>query len=354
MRLLLGTALIAAGCAEPPFVAPTDTLPAADPGFLLSVSAPTYGLSTDWDMVSGKLIVGDDFLWSIDLVTRVATRLPSPPIAVSPGIIYLQVGQETGAIFTTAGQRDGTHILSRLDRGAVKQEELSRISSQAFVISRNGHWLVFSERGTNLVTRLDTRSGSRVTVPTSVVGNGPYLIDDSGRQLSSGLCTGTCDNGVLDFDTGLRRTFTAPPTIENIFSIPVRQAAFEGTHLLFLLARAEGSTTVYFEWDETTRTERVVMRLTVDVPYWTASCMGWSPTTHSVVAVVRTADRGYLQDYRYTVYALVDGVARPIRTANLFNPTSCSLSPDGKWFAYGNTTGYVSGGGRRYYLTPVP
>ena len=56
---------------------------------------------------------------------------------------------------------------------------------------------------------------------------------------------------------------------------------------------------------------------------------------------------------RYRIEAVSDGVSRVIGSVDLVgSPTDCSISPDGRWFMYGDAVGYNNQG--TLYLKEVP
>lgn len=343
-RTGLALALVAS-CTEP---TPVTAREQADPGFLLGVSAPAYGTSTDWDLAAGRLIVGDEQVVAVNLATRETTVITARLTTVMPAVMYLRVRPETGTIFMTVPQLGGTNILYRVDRGG-SVTELSQKASQGMGMSAGGRWLLFSE-GVGQFVRLNVETGDRrvFEMPRQPAS---LLIDDMGKTTVFQTCetvNWTCTFSLLEIEEGVTRTGGVLPT--NAFN-PPQIVVFSGDTLVFLRTRRQGDRQEYYEWNSSTGAERMLGGIAV--PIFEPSCVGWSPATHAAVVVVGV-DAGTASTQRFGVFSLAGGASSRIRTADMFRPVACSLSPDGKWFVYGNSTGYITGPGRSYYLTAVP
>jgi hypothetical protein len=325
---------------------PTEPLSDADPGYLLSVTAPAYGGLTDWDLLAGQLVVGEQLLWAVDLATHVATPLPLLVSGIAPAIQYLRVAPASGTIFMTT-EDHRTSTLIRLDRGAAQSKQVAGGSGSQFVLSPDGHWLIYF---TDQETRYDTRSEERATLTSSF----PLAVDDDGTHMAVRACNLAmpCEFAVLDIETGTKRVFV-PPRDYSLYAGTVDlDVAFVAHHLTVLQTRDVASGLEFYEWDEAAGTERVLGTIAGRLVGY--SCYGWSPANHSLVGVFTHGEEAAASRQRFGVYSLFNGTSTMIRTADLGIPVGCNLSADGKWFTYGNSTGLLIGPGRSLYLTPVP
>lgn len=310
----------------PPLPPPPGAPPPAtsDPGALLGVPAPYHDNLLDWDMLNSRLIAsrtpgfGGSTIVAIDLESRRLTDLGG---RAEQGIQMIQVAAKTSAIIYSTSEPS----VIRLGTGP-----LASTTRVQFFNSADERWLVVNE-GAQWVL-LDRASGVRH--PLGAISRTPMAIDAHGEQVAFGLVRNPFVKSieVVTVSTGTVRSIPLADAL--IWSV-----AFVDDRVHALVSRWSDagngrSRATFTELAEGSAAEQPVGAVDYELLNG-PSCVGWSWSTRTAVAVMRPAGSGY------QIVGMALGITSSISTAAVNSyPIACTLSPDGKWFAYGNGTGY--------------
>lgn len=339
--LLVGVAACDPGASIAPG---SDELPPAEPGYRLPFPAPqSDGLFPQiaWDTNAGLILPDHPNTAPTTLVRfGLADGATTPLQRVNGGLEVLASGG--GSVFYTQPMSK-SEVLSR-----VGGEDVSPVSAVQFAVSRNGKWLVVRDEGWWV---LDAATGSRRSVPAVPEFRHPIAIDEDGAQIVFGMV-----GPLSEFDPSVTLADVTAGTTRDI-AIPGQRllaAEFSGGHPLLLGFGAQdsagGTDLRFLTKSDGEGSTRVVGSIHVNRPTeFVGVCGAWSPAAGYGVGVVQVRFAAGPRA-RHEIVKL-DVAAHVIGSANLLAPTDCTLSPDGKWFVYGNATGYIGLG--ELYLKSV-
>jgi hypothetical protein len=313
-------------------------LPAADPGVLLPFAAPqSDGMFPQiaWDSGSRDLFLPETpntaptrlVRFGLESGTKTALETLEGGLQV--------IGSGGGSVFYTQSMTQ-TDVLSRVG-GA----EIASVSAVQFAVSRNGKWIVVRDNGW---VAIELATGRRRPVPTIPDGRYPLAIDSTGSRIAFGLVgpISEIDPAVTIADLTLGTTQNVPTPGDRLLAVE-----FVGDRPLLLgfsIHDSGGNSDLTF----TTRTDLTNSAQTVGVvtvqnrDVYVGVCGAWSPDAGYGVGVVQVTYPNGARG-RHSILKL-DTEAHLIGSADLWDPTDCTLSPDGKWFVYGNGTGYINTG----------
>lgn len=340
--LLLGVAACDPGAVIEPVA---EKLPPAEPGIRLPFPAPeSDGMFPliAWDSNSQSIVLPDTpnsipatlVRFALESGEAVPLETLTDPVQV--------LGGAGGAFFYTQSLSK-SDVLTR-----VGGEVVTPVTAVQFAVSRNGRWIVVRDSGWDVI---DLTTGERRPVPAIPELRYPLAIDNDGTQIAFGMVGQLSELELsvtlADMTAGTTRTIATPG--ERLLAVE-----FIGNRLM-LLGFETGFTAGMTEMLFVTRTDlpnstRVIGRVqAASRGDFVGVCAAWSPDAGYGVGIiqVRPPTQGRA---RHSIVKL-DSAAHVIGTADLLAPTDCTLSPDGKWFIYGNTTGYLSAGD--LYLKPV-
>ena len=310
----------------PPSAPSVPTPPSVDPGTRIGVPAPSGSDALDWDMLNSRLIAqstpgfAGSTIVAVDLESRRLTNLGGQG---EMGIQLIQVAAGTSAILYSAS---GAAVY-RLGTGL-----LASPKAVQFLGSADERWLVVNDESGWVL--LDRVSGARH--PLGRISGTPMAIDAAGEQVAFGLINNPFVKSiqVVTVSTGAVRSIALADAL-------VWSVAFVGDRVHAVVSRwsdAGGgrSRATFTELGEGSAAEQPVGAYEYE-PLNAPSCVGWSWSTRSAVAVVKPAGGSY------QIMSMTAGVTSSVSTTAVTGyPIACTLSPDGKWFAYGNGTGYSS------------
>jgi hypothetical protein len=325
----------------------SEQLPPAEPGIQLPFAAPqSDGMFPQiaWDSGSRDLFLPDRpnaaptelVRFDVDDGTRTTVE------TLETGLQVLASGG--GSVFYTQSM-SREDVLSR-----VGGSEVRPVTAVQFAVSRNGKWIVVRESGW---VAIELATGRRRPVPTIPDGRFPLAIDSAGSQVAFGLVGPLSeydpDVTVADLDLGTTKSIPTPG--DRLLAVE-----FVGDRPLLLAFSVNDSAntssltfTTRSDLLNSTRTVGVVPVMNRDV--FVGACGSWSPDAGYGVGVVRVGNPKGARARHAIVKLDGEAQARVVGTADLWDPTDCTLSPDGKWFVYGNGTGYVTPG--ELYLKPI-
>jgi hypothetical protein len=321
-----------------------DVLPPAEPGIQLPFAAPqSDGMFPQiaWDTGSHGLFLPDQPNMAPTTLVRFELQDGTRTVldTLKSGLQVLASGG--GSVFYTQSMLKAD-VLSR-----VGGSEIASVTAVQFAASRNGKWVVIRDSGW---VAIELATGRRRPVPTIPEGRYPLAIDSTGSQIAFGLVglMSEYDPDVTIADLTLGTTRSVPTPGDRLLSVE-----FVGDRPLLLAFSthddAAGSDLTFTTRTDFSNSTRVVGTIRVRTRGFVGVCGAWSPAAGYGVGVVQlrstTGERA-----RHSIVKL-DTQASVVGSADLWDPTDCTLSPDGKWFVYGNGTGYITTG--ELYLKKV-
>jgi len=328
-----------------------EPLSPVDPGSVLPVPAPQRSRGEEaiaWDLRNNRLVAlnhpgfASPMIVAVDLETRVVAAALEQ--GSSRGVAGLQVAAATSAILYTDGlfYADGFSLI-RLGTGTIASPQ-----NVEFLLSPDGRWVVFYDE-TWVIQ--DLSSGARRGL--AAISGGPIAIDAAGDQVAFGFLNDPFADSirVVTASTGAVRAMSRSGGA-------LRSAGFIGDRLHVIISReqyiANGCyRATFLERQEGTEGEVTIGAVAArDLGPSGDLCVAWSWDTHTGVAVAEELPSAYKTPPRYQISLMGGGNMQAIGSADIWFPTDCTLSPDGRWFVYGNAMGYVDTG--ELYLKRVP
>ena len=328
-----------AACAPTEVIEPVhDELPPAEPGIQLPFAAPqSDGMFPQiaWDSGSRDLFLPDHPNTTPTTLVRFGLENGAKTTLETLESGLQVIGSGGGSVFYTQSMTKAD-VLSR-----VGGPEVASVTAVQFAVSRNGKWIVIRDSGW---VAIELATGRRRPVPTIPDGRYPLAIDSTGSRVAFGLVgpLSEYDPDVTVADLTLGTTQSIPTPGDRLLAV---EFAGDRPVLLAFTARnsASGSDLTFTTRSDllnSTRTVGVVTVANRDV--FAGVCGAWSPDAGYGVGVVQVKYPMGTRA-RYSIVKL-ETEAQPIGSADLWDPTDCTLSPDGKWFVYGNGTGYINTG----------
>ncbi len=321
----------------------SEPLSQAEPGIQLPFAAPqSDGMFPQiaWDTNAGLFLPDRPNVLPTTLVRfNLESGLKTPLETIDGGLQVLAGGN--GSIFYTQSMSK-SDVLSR-----VGGDDVALVTAVQFAVSRNGKWVVVRDKGWWV---LEAGTGARRALPAIPDFRQPLAVDEAGTRVVFGTVgpLSEFDSHVTLADVGGdARTIAIPG--ERLLAVE-----FAGDHPL-MLGFASSDTVGRSELRFLTRTDeesstKVVGTIHVNgVHGFVGVCGAWSTAAGYGVGVVQVRYTG-MPSARHEIVKL-DTEARVIGSADLWAPTDCTLSPDGRWFVYGNATGYIGSG--ELYLKSV-
>lgn len=353
-RLLPVTAVALAGCLHP--VTPADEeMPPTDPGLVLD-ARPGSGTGSTFAWKDGsQSLIGIEQrgpsqgapLLEIDLTTFGVRH-----VSVGTGShVAVHVASESDAVYLMGQDGNRPSYVKRLDAaGGDPALVADGLSSQEFLVSRNDRWVLFrSARSWHVMDRVTARRTE--LADTTLIH--PLAMSDDGRdavfhavcRASPGYCL-----AAADFEAGVVRQVTVLPADAMLVA-----AAFVDGSLRLIWVRRDAASParshVLEEWDGGSGAVTRVGMTTDPV----GGCLAWSWERRVAVGMVYLGTRGWPAITRMRIDLITNDGSRPIGSVDLRgngNVSECQLSPDGRWYLYGDPTGYRGEG--TLYLKAVP
>ena len=316
----------------------SDVLPPAEPGIQLPFAAPqSDGMFPQiaWDSGSRGFFLPEQPNTTPTRLVRygLETGATTPVETLEAGLQVLASGG--GSVFYTQSMMK-VDAISRVGGSSV-----AAVTAVQFTVSRNGKWIVIRDSGW---VAIELATGRRRPVPTIPDGRFPLAIDSTGSQVAFGLV-----GPLSEFDPDVTVADLANGTTKSVASPGDRLLAveFAGDRPLLLAFSSRdgalGTDLTFTTRSDLSNSARTVGTVRVQRQAgFIGVCGAWSPDAGYGVGVVKTRFPAAARA-RHAIVKL-DTQAEVIGTADLWDPTDCTLSPDGKWFVYGNGTGYTTTG----------
>jgi hypothetical protein len=326
--------------ADPPTRPVVPTPSPLDAGVLLPVPAPQDhdGFPIiGWDLDRNALIVLDRPRREPTNLVRIdLTDLSVKPLAAISHASVLRTGGSGVVAFTdgafrwgTIGKQEGMEITS-----------LGPASDVHFALSGNGRWGVFKDTAWQVV---ELATGARTALPK--LKWYPVAVSDDGARVAFGLPEYSSEVTIVDVSSGAVETLHAPA--------PIRDAVYsaDGLHLLVTRSELVADTMKLRVYDVTGSGEST--ELGSFRGGGSGGCAVWSRGSGPRVAVVSltTIPRWPSDRSRVNFMLLGDGDPRVAASVDIWYAVDCNVSPDGRWFVYGDPTGYIPTG--RLYLKKI-
>ena len=329
-------------------------LPPEDPGARIpALSHLGADWTPTWDPQSGRLVfavhtgqrIGTTSIYprSFSIVSYDPASPTVPTTIVSriegSGFRRLQFASQTGALYYLyyPGQEtNGVSMeLSRVPPGGgVSTVVPTPLPLGDFLISANESRLVATLQGTGERHLTDPATGD---VHGALQASFVKAISPDGSEVL-----------INEMDKVVTTTSGATRTLAWRTQLPqkVVDAAWVGGSVrLLLFEQRQSSRSTWqmslVEWDEATGSRNILGSVETAERLATMVCAAWSPSTQSAVLLADSLTDFFNEPIRShrSIISMADGKSTIIGSQNLegytFDETNtCSLSPDGKWFAY--------------------
>jgi hypothetical protein len=329
--LLVLASLLGCNTTDNPPTGAVQLLP-ADPGQLLPTEPPqSYGFATviGWDLDHNAVLLLDKphqvpaNIMRVDLDTREASLVAT----ATKGVAELRA---SGGVTLYTSFETGT---SSFSLNSVAAGKLTAAGRPQFTLSQDGKWVVFYDAGWK---RMDLTTGTRVSLPESNAL--PIAISDDGSRVAFA----TLGYGPATVVTVASGSVQSVSTIDRVLD-----GVFEGPdlHLLTMAESFAGERRTYQFYDQSA-SDRVAIGTVYPVPngYGSGSCGAWShgpgPRT-AIVTAQMTFNYAAPTRNRFNILRL-GATPELVGSDDLWATTDCSVSPDGRWFVYGEPSGPVA------------